>query len=122
MSRSYSRSSYVICITPIHDIVKQASGMSFSGDTYESRVDRISYCLAQSLNTMQLCAIGGKIFISRVHSFQPHSLSQKMAGFAHIDTVVDTQYASKRDCRHIASGDRSHQHTTRPKRLVLAKA
>jgi len=122
MSRSYSSSSHVTCITPIHDIVRCASPMSLSGDTWESGVDWI--CdqghLAESLKMMLLCRHCREACFSRAHSSQPHSIFLILEGQVLSDATVDSQYAIKRDFRLIASGDKCYPSTPRPKRMVSA--
>jgi hypothetical protein len=82
MSRSYSRYSHVICITPIHDAQIVTSLMSLSGDTYESRVYWISDQghLADSFKMMQSCRYYRKACFSCAHDFQLHSPILILAG------------------------------------------
>jgi len=103
---------------------KEASPRTFSGVILESRVDWISdhEHLADSLKMMQLCRHRRKACFSRAHSFQPHSLFLLLTGYVLWDTTVDSQYASTRDIRLIASGNRSHWGTPWPKRTVAAWA
>jgi hypothetical protein len=69
---------------------------------------------------MQLCRHSGIACYSRTHSIQPHSLFLMLVGLVLSDTTVDSQYASTRDLRLIATGDESHLITSRRQRIVSA--